>query len=263
MTKTTGLASIKEGESTTYKVDPRKIKVRANWNSRNFDDPENAEHVEFIYNSAVECGIKEALTVSWEKDTCWLDDGECRLKAALLVIERTGNQNFKVPVKAEERYASPADRLYNQRIRNGAKPFTIFEDAKHFKRLLDLGEKQEDIAKRCMISPARVSQILEYNTVGTVGREMVANGQASASLVMAVTKEEGTEAEKALLNGVKAAKKAGRTKLKPGDVGGKVSISKLVRECFEYSDVSDEDDEMTLIKMPVEQWNKLREACKL
>lgn len=263
MAKTTGLESIADGGAKTYKMDPRKIKVRSNWNSRDFNDPENAEHIEQLYNSACECGIKEAITVTFEKGEAWLDDGECRLKAALLVIERTGNEAFKVPVKNEERYASPADRLYNQRIRNGAKPFTIFEDAKHFKRLIDLGEKQEDIAKRCMLSAARVSQILEYNTVGKVGREMVANGQASASMVMQVTKQEGTEAEKALLNGLKAATKEGRTRIKPGDVGGKVSISKLVRECFEYASVDDTAEDACVITMPMEMWDKIKEACKL
>lgn len=262
MTRTTGLASISEGESTVHMVDPRKLKVREGWNSRDFNDKDNAQYIEELVVSVLEVGVKQALTVTYEKGVAWIDDGECRWRAACLAIERTG-ATIRVPVKAEERHASPQDRLINQRVRNSGKPFTIFEDAKFMKRLTDMGMLQEEIAKKCNISAARVSQILEYNTVGTVGREMVANGTASASLVMAVTKEEGTEAEKALLNGVKAAKKEGRTKLKPGDVGGKISISKLVRECFEYSDVDDGDPTMCVIKMPIENWDKLREACKL
>lgn len=261
MPKTTGLESIASGQSKFFTLDPRKIKVRESWNFRDFNDNENAAHIETLYQSIREVGVKEPLTVSYEKGIAWLDDGECRLKAALLVIERDKIE-IKVPVKSEERYASEQDRLINQRIRNSGKPFSVFEDAALFKKLLDFKMSQDEIAKKCNISAARVSQILDYNIVGKVGRDLVANGQASASLVMEVTKAEGTDAEKALLNGVKAAKKEGRTKLKPGDVG-KVSISKLVRECFEYSDVNDDDPSMCVIKMPMEQWDKLREAAKL
>ncbi len=262
MAKTTGLASISEGKSEVHLIDPRKLKIRPSWNSRDFEDKENAQYIEDLCSSIIEVGVKQPLTVTFEKGEAWIDDGECRWRAACLAIERTG-ATIRVPVRSEERYASEADRLINQRVRNSGKPFTVFEDAKHFKRLLDLGMQQGEIAKKCNISAARVSQILDYNTVGKVGRELVANGQASASLVMQVTKEEGTEAEKALLNGVKAAKKEGRTKIKPGDVTGKQTIGKLVREAFEYADVDDSAEDMVVIKMPVEQWDKLREAAKL
>lgn len=262
MAKTTGLESITySAGGRVYNMDPRKIKVREGWNFRDFNDSENAAHIEALYQSIREVGVKEPLTVSYEKGNAWLDDGECRYRAAMLVIERDKIE-IKVPVKSEERYASEEDRLINQRIRNSGKPFSVFEDAAFFKKLLSLGMKQDTIAKKCNVSAARVSQILEYNTVGKVGREMVANGQASASMVMQVTKQEGTEAEKALLNGLKAATKEGRTKIKPGDVG-KVSIAKLVREAFEYASVDDSAEDACVVTFPMDKWDLLKEALKL
>lgn len=263
MPKTTGLESIAKGQSKTFMLDPRDIKVRDNWNFRDFNDPENAAHVESLYQSIREVGVKEPITVSYEKGVAWLDDGECRYRAAMLVIERD-KQDIRVPVKSEERYASDTDRLINQRIRNSGKPFTVLEDAAFFKKLLSMGLQQQEIAKKCNISSGRVSQILEYNTIGKVGRELIQTGQASPSLVMEVTKSEGTDAEKALLDGMKNAKKNGHAKLKPDDVkGARVNVAKAVRDAFEYAHIDDEDDEMTVIKMPTEHWNKLKDAAKL
>lgn len=265
MAKTTGLESIATGgQSKRFMVDPRLIKIRPSWNFRDFSDPDNAAHVEDLYRSIKLVGVKEDLTVTWEKGEVWLDNGECRLRAALLVIDRD-KIDIKVPVKSEERYSNDIERLYNQRIRNSGKPFSVFEDAAFFKRMLDMGQSQQDIADKCNVSAARVSQILEYNTVGKVGRDMVANGQASASLVMEVTKNEGTEAEKVLLAGLKAAKKDGKVKLKPEHVEGsvKISLKKVMIDAMEYADVDDTAETEVVIRMPMEQWDKVREAFKL
>ncbi len=264
MAKTTGLESIAEGSSKVFMVDPRKIKVRPNWNFRNFDDKENAEHVESLYQSIKQVGVKEALTVTWDKGELWLDNGECRLRAAMLVIERDKPDTFRVPVKSEDRYANEQDRLINQRVRNAGKPFSVFEDAALFKKLVDMGMTQQEIAAKCSISAARVSQILDHNLVGKVGRQLVAEGKASATMVMQVTKAEGTNAEKALLDGMKTAKANGHEKLKPADVSGaRQNISTIVRDAFEYSDVDTSDTQNVVIKMPMEQWDKLRDAAKL
>lgn len=264
MAKLTGLESVAKAGGKRFSIDPRLIKVRSSWNFRDFNDPENSQHIESLYLSIKEKGVLEDLTVTFDKGTVWLDDGECRLRAALLIIERD-KLDIKVPVKSEDRYASDADRLINQRIRNSSKGFSVFEDAKLFKHLLDVFKlSQDEIARKCNITPGRVSQILEYNRVGKVGVELVQKGQASASLVMEVTKNEGTGAEKALLEGMKAAKANGHTKIKPGDVkGAKINVATVLRDAFEYADVDDSDEKMCVIKMPMEHWDKLKEAAKL
>lgn len=262
MAKTTGLASISESGGEIRTIDPRKLKVREGWNSRDFTNPENAAYIEELANSIIEVGCKQPLTVTFEKGEAWIDDGECRWRAACLAIERTG-ASIKVPVRSEDRYASPQDRLINQRVRNSGKPFTVFEDAAFMKKLVEgYHMTQDEVARKCNISAARVSQLLEYNTVGKVGREMVANGQASASLVMEVTKNEGTEAEKVLLEGLKAANKDGKTKIKPEHVG-KTSIKKAVIDAFEYAHIDDSAENEVIITMPMAQWDTIKELLKL
>lgn len=267
MAKTTGLASVSKKTSEIQYINPRIIKVREGWNSRDFNDPENAQYVEELATNIMEVGgVKEPITVTFERGEVWLDDGECRLKAALLAIKR-GFDVKVIPAKPEDRYASEFERLRNQRLRNSAKQFSVFEDAKHFKRMLDVDPTKTlaDIAKSCNISTARVSQILEFNTVPNKVKEQVQNGSVSPTLAMQAVKQfGGTEAEKKLSEGIKAAKKEGRTKIKPADIeGGRVNIKTAVKDAFEYADVDDSDDEVIVVKFPAAKWEVLRDILKL
>lgn len=266
MAKTTGLESVAQGSTKILNIDPRIIKVRESWNSRDFSDPENAEYVEGLANNIMEVGkVKEPLTVTWENGEVWLDNGECRLRGALLAISR-GFELKTVPTKSEDRYLSPLERLRNQRLYNSGKSFSVFEDAKHFKRMLDCDASltEEGIAKMCLISKAQVVRILEHNTIGKVGKDAVLNGQASASLVLEATKELGSAAEQALREGLEKAKKTGK-KLKPGDVAGlnKVNVKKAVYDAFEYSHVDDSAENEVVITMPIDKWDVIKDILKL
>lgn len=262
MAEKKGLEALSVGGSKVLYIDPRIIKVRDGWNFRDFNNPENAAYIEGMIPSILDGGVREALTVTYEKGEVWLDDGECRLRAAKLVIERT-NKEIRVPVKSEERYANPVQRVINQRLRNSAKEFTVFEDAAFFNHLLTVHKlSQKEIAERCNISAGRVSQILEFNTVGEVGRNLVNNGKASASLVMEVTKNEGTNAEKVLLEGMKASK---GKKLKPENVEGsvRVNVGKAVRDLFEYASVVEEDDKNVVWSFPADKFDIIRQILKI
>lgn len=264
MAKNTGLASIASGTSDLHAIDPSKLKVQPGWNSRDFNDPENAQYVEDMCANIIAAGgVKRPIIVKFVKGEAFIRDGECRWRGAMLAISR-GHALKTVPVQAADRYADEKEELFNQRLHNSGKPYSIFEDAKHFKRLIDMGETEENIAIRCMISKTRVVQILEHNTVGKVGKDAVVNGQASASLVMQVTKELGSEAEQALKKGLEKAKKEGK-KLKPDHIEElkKTNVRKAVVEAFEYADVDDTDDEVIVVKFPVDKWNVLRDILKL
>src|SRR5438128_331377 len=118
MAKTTGLASISSGGSEIRRIDPHKLVIREGWNSRDFNDPENSQYVEDLCSSIMFLpGVKEPITVTYENGVAYVDDGECRVKAALLAISR-GLDLKTVPIKAEDRYSNEVDRLVNQRLRN-------------------------------------------------------------------------------------------------------------------------------------------------
>lgn len=269
MSKTTGLASISEGRSDIHRINPRLINVKAGWNSRDFKDPANIDHIEMLAKSIGEIGVQEPLTVNWENGKAWLEDGECRLRATLYAIEFLKADIKTIPCKTGDRYANEADRLFSQRIRNSGKPFTALEDAKLFKRLLGLGWQQGDIAKKAGISAARVSQILDYNTLPEGIKTMVQNGQVAPSTAMVVVKAEGNAAEALLAKGITVAAAEGKKKVMAKHIEGGTSAAPkankvgAIKEAFEYADIDDSDNSVVVIKMPAEHFEIIRKVLGL
>jgi len=218
------MASLKEmgKRSEYYQIDPRKLQIRADWNSRDFSDPSNMEHVEALAKSIAEIGVREPMKVYLEGDVPYVTNGECRLRAVMLCIER-GVNIPSVPVMAEDRFANDADRLFTQFVSNSGKAFTAIENAKLFKRLLDLGWQQTDIAKKTGFSGGRVSQLLELLRLPVILQKFITEGKASASMVLNTFKKHNedvalTVAE--LSGAVAVAEKDGRKRAMPKDTGG-------------------------------------------
>lgn len=218
------MASLKEmgKRSEYYQIDPRKLQIRADWNSRDFSDPSNMEHVEELAKSIAEIGVREPLKAYLDGDTAFVTNGECRLRAVMMLIER-GVDIKAVPVMAEDRLANEADRLFTQFISNSGKPFGPIENAKLFKRLLDMGWQQQDIAKKTGFSGGRVSQLLELLRLPIVLQKFITEGRASASMVLSTFKKHNedvalTVAE--LTGAVATAEAQGRKRAMPKDAGG-------------------------------------------
>lgn len=217
------MASLKEmgKRSEFYQIDPRKLEIKSDWNSRDFSDPANIAHVEELAKSIAENGVREPLKVYLEKDVPYITNGECRYRAVMLLIER-GVDIKAVPVIAEDRLSNEADRLFTQFISNSGKPFGPIENARLFKRLLDMGWQQQDIAKKTGFSGGRVSQLLELLRLPQVLQKFIIEGKASASMVLQVWKKhnEDTALAVAELSGaVAVAAEQGRSRAMPKDTG--------------------------------------------
>lgn len=273
MGKTTGLASLSQGRSDLFKVDPRKIQIKVGWNGRDMGAIENQEHVDQLARSIAEVGVKEPITVVYEDGQAWVSDGHCRLLATMRAIETygAGDKLKTILVKSEDRYGDEADRIFSQILRNSGKPFTQLEQAKTFKKLLDFGWDQKTIAAKSGYSSGRVSQILSLLTLPVAVKEMVNAGQVSATMAVQAVKNapNGSAAEQALKAGLVKATEEGKSKvtaahmLVPQGEWPKVNIKKEVKECFEFADVDDSDDEVVLIKMPVDKFEILRKILEL
>jgi ParB family chromosome partitioning protein len=260
MAKTTGLASISEGSSDLYKIDPRKLHVRSNWNARDWSLAENQEHIETLAQSIEAVGVKQPLTVFWDEGKAWIDDGECRYRAVMLCIER-GVPIKTVPCRAADRNGNEADRRFNRYLANTGKQFNLLETAKDFKWFLDQGWEQQDIAKKAGLSQGRVSQILALLTMPEGVKKMVANGSVTTSLAMQTVKSEGSDAENVLKEGLATAKADGKGKIRPQDVG-RVTLKKALVEMLDGSDINDSDDECVVLKVPAEQWAIIKDILK-
>lgn len=266
MAKATGLGSVAEGEAgRLLKIDPRKLNIKLGWNSRDFSDPKNVEHVDDLARSIMAQGVKQPLTVSWSEGKVWIEDGECRWRGAMRAIDHYKHDLKLVPCRAEEQYVNDADKLVNQYVRNTGKQFSPMEASNHFKRMLGAGYSATDISNKTGLTPGRVSQILNLQTLPEPVKQQVTQGQVSASLATKVVNDVGpTEAEKQLKDGWVKAQAEGSTKVKPEHVeGAKQNISTLIKEAMEFSSVDDEEADYVTIRMPIDYWDKIREALKL
>jgi ParB/RepB/Spo0J family partition protein len=226
MEKGSGLKGLAQGRSDIYRIDPRDIHVKAGWNGRDFNDPENEAHIEMLANSIAQCGVKEPLTVFWEKEgrkaegKAILINGECRLRATLLAISR-GNEIKTIPVMTEDRHVNEADRLFSQVVRNSGKPFSPMEQAKVFKRLLDLGWQQSDIALKSGVSGSRVSQVLGLLSMPEPIKKLVSSGQVSASLAQKTIAEHNPQtAVHVLQDAAVMARAEGKKRVAPKHING-------------------------------------------
>ncbi len=218
------MASLKEmgTRKEFYQIDPRLLRIKDEWNSRDFSDPANIAHVEELAKSIAENGVREPLKVYLEGETPYVTNGECRLRAVMLCIDR-GIDVKAVPVLAEDRLANEADRLFTQFISNSGKPFGPIENARLFKRLLDMGWQQNDIAKKTGFSGGRISQLLELLTLPLVLQKFITEGKASATMVLNVFKKHNGDVALAvaeLSGAVQVAESQGRKRAMPKDTEG-------------------------------------------
>jgi len=234
MAKVTGIAQFSQGKSEVFKVDPKLLVVTAGWNSRD-DSPDLEAHIDMLAQSIAEVGVRKPIEVKLEDGKLIVKDGHCRTKAAMRAIDFYKADLKTVPVISVDRYANDADLILNQIISNSGKPLTTMEQAKVFKKLLDMGWNQGDIGKKIGMSNGRVSQILDLLTMPAPVQAAVVAGTVSASLAQSVVKNAETPAaaSEALVAVAQTATSEGR-KVKPSDVGqGGQNLKTVLKDCFE------------------------------
>jgi ParB family transcriptional regulator, chromosome partitioning protein len=215
------IKDVANGRSDLYRVDPAIIQIKTDWNSRSSADPANKEHIEGLKASIKEIGVKRPLVCYMENEVVYVSDGHCRLQAVMELIKE-GIEIKSIPVQTEDRFSNEADRIFSQIVHNQGKPLTGLEQAKVFKRLMDLGWSQKDIAAKAGISGGRVSQLLELLTLPISLQMFITEGKASANMVLNVFKKHNSD-EKATLEelsgAVAVANKEGRKRAMPKDAG--------------------------------------------
>ena len=261
------IKDISNGRTDVYKLSPNDLYIKEGWNTRDITTPENVEHIEQLSKSIAEIGVREPLKVVWEDNKAYITNGHCRFAAIKLAI-KNGVEIKTVPVMVEDRFANEADRILTQIVSNSGKPLTQLEQAKVFKKLLDLGWPQKEIAAKSGMTGGRVSQILELLTLPEGVKKMVADGEVSASMAMQTVKAEGeSSATKTLSTAVKAAKSEGKTRAMPKHVGERGPsplkvIKEVVEKAFEEQRF-DESEEMVTLSFPESEWQKILTALKL
>lgn len=237
------MGRIASGRSDIFKIDPGKLTVNADWNCRDFDDPDNLSHIATLKESIRAKGVLEPLTVRIEDGAPVVTNGECRLRAVRELIEE-GVEIESVPVQTEYRHAKEADWIESQITRNAGKPFTPIETAKVFGRLKELGRTDAEIAAAAGVSAERVRQLLVLNQATEPTKDLVREGKVSATTVQRALEREKDpdKAEAAVRDASGKAEAEGKAKATPRHLKAKAPEP--------TDDTSEQDDNSDLLGDP-------------
>jgi len=267
MAKTTGIAQFSQGRSDIHRVDPRQLTIKAGWNMRE-ETPELLAHIDELAQSIAEVGVKNPIQIKLEDGKMVVKAGHCRTRATMRAIEHYKADIKTVPVVSVDRYAGDEELILEQVITNSGKPLTPIEEAKVYKKLLDFGWSQTDLAKKTGRSQGRISQLLNLLTLPAQTINHVASGAVSATLAAQVHREAASPAaaSAALQAAVDNAKAAGKSKVTPADVGKKSGLA-AIKEAFENSDIDCSGEQLALghvpINMPIEDWEIVKRLLEL
>lgn len=210
-----GIKELAVGRTDLYKLDPHDLHIKEGWNNRekNFDPNDDLDIA--LAQSIAQVGVKQPLTVFWEDGQAFISDGHRRLGAVMHAIAHLGADIKSVPVQKEDQYSTEADHIFSQIVRNSGKPFTAIEQAKVFKKLVELGWSEGDIAQKAGLSKQRVFDLLQLNSMPIKVKNLVQKGEVSPTLAITTMKKakgDGKKTGELLKKAVVKAKSEGKTK---------------------------------------------------
>ncbi len=215
-----GLKHLAVGRSDIYRVSPYVLTIKEGWNCREMADPENLAHIDMLARSIAEIGVKEPLTVYWDKETgvSYVSDGHCRLLATFRAIEVYGAEIKTIPVKHEPTGSSAADRVLSQIVRNAGKTPSPYEQGRAFSKLVGFGWTQTEIAAKAGVTVVTVARNLKlYEEMPPEMAKLIAEGKVKSNFAAKTLRESGSveEAEATLTQAVQTAAAQGRTRAMP------------------------------------------------
>ncbi len=192
-----GIKDIAVGRSDTYRMRLQDLHIKAGLNSRvvNFN-PEDPDDLALAHSIA-QVGVKQPFTIFYEDGKAFVSDGHRRHGAANYAVDTLGAEVKSVPAQMEERYASEADRVFSQIVRNSGKPLAPIEQAQVFKRLIDLGWSESDIASKSGLNVAWVKELLKLHAAPAKLTKFVKEGKVSATLALKTLKDSKGDADTA------------------------------------------------------------------
>ena len=203
------------GKRDYYMVDPKALKVEANYNVRDLSTKEAMEKLAELEASIVDHGVEQPLEVRLVGDDLIVVQGHRRLAAVLSAISK-GHEIVSIPVIPEGKGVNAADRTADLVISNSGEPLTALETAEVVKRLFGYGWDRTKIAARFGWSGAKVDYFQSLLATSPEVQTMIKAGEVSASLAVEVTRRDGDkaietlkEAKKTVEAKVEAQKKAG------------------------------------------------------
>ncbi|SON54298.1 plasmid partitioning protein [Hartmannibacter diazotrophicus] len=267
MAKQGGIKDVAVGRSDFYQMDPADLHIKDGWNCRNLDTVEARASLDSLALSIAEVGVKQALTVCWEDGKAFVTDGHRRLLATRLAMER-GAEIRSIPVQTEGRFSSEADRVFSMVVRNSGEPLLPIEMARVFKRLIDFGWTESEIASKAGLNRQYVVSLLQLQAAPSQVTDLVDKGEVAATLavsVMKANKGDMTATAETLNKAVETAKAAGKARATAKHVEttdrkpkgpGKVATFLLANSSVDTGD----DESAVYLRMDIARY---REFCAM
>lgn len=222
----TGIQSLAVGRKDVLRIAPADLHIREGWNCRDVNFNPDDEDDLALAKSIAEVGVKQPLTAVWDEQKAYLTDGHRRLLATIYAIEHLSADIKSVPVQTEDRYANEAERVLSQIVRNNGKPLSAIEFSRVYKRLIDLGWTEKEIASKVGRSIQWVKNLLQLNAAPAEVANMVRENKVSATMALTALKDSGgdvTVAADRLMDAIETAKAAGKKRATPKYMVIKVS----------------------------------------
>lgn len=198
------LKDLAESRGTLLNFDPRKLKIKAGFNARDLDTPDNKAHIEWLATSIAEEGVKQPLVIYMEAGEAYIVEGHCRLTATMLAISR-GADIATVPCIPEARGTSTVDRLLSQAIYNTGKRLEPLELGANFKRAVALGYTVKQISEKVGKSVSYINQMIALQAAPTEVHNLIKEKKVSANAAAKTLRKKGAE------KGVEAIKREAAT----------------------------------------------------
>lgn len=244
----------KNGTETTvnkaYVVPVSELYVEPGFNVREIDQ----EHVEEFRNAFIAGEYIPPLAVQVTERGIKIIDGHHRYYGALAATE-AGHPILRIECK--DFVGSDADRIAFMVTSSQGKPLSAIERGMAYRRLINQGWTNAEIAKKVKRSPADVDLHLQLTECDDRIINMVKSGQIAATTAVAMSKEHGHEAARIAGEKLEKAKSEGREKITKADAIPQFSAKKARRFIELYCSGGGElNAEMMSIISDFEAFNK-------
>lgn len=238
----------KEKRKDVLMIDPRNLVIQDGFNVR-----VEMGDLNELKNSIVENGVREPLRGYRSKEDSIkvvVTNGHRRYAAINIALE-SGVDIARVPIILEPRGYTEEDRILDMVICNDGKRLTMFEEGKVYKRLVNLGYQQNEVAQKSGRSNTHVSNALTLTNVTKRVQNEIAKGEISDNTVLEIVKSTSDETQQLqmIAGAIAQAQTTGKKKATASNVPGLKSKSPIkilweVIENFQKQGVQNEKTEL-------------------
>ncbi len=216
------LDEIHQGRTNIFRIPARYVKpaVLSNGDRLNVrDDFGTPEEQDELARSIAEHGIKQPLLGTFTTGIFYYDDGDRRMNAHGIAVEKYGLKGDKalVPIRRQEKHTTDEERTMDLLTLNSGKGLNMYEQAKAMHRMVEMfGKTPEEVARLRGCSSTHVKSCIDLLTQSSDAvRAAVASGKLAATTAADFVHEvTGRDRQEELLaQAITAAEAAGSDKI--------------------------------------------------